>query len=154
MQIIRNSLSKKGKILRSLKQLGSSAQIHGIPRIFQTERLFFKVMWTVFFVFSFGAFTYSFFSILSSYFQYPVVSTIDIISEYSLPFPTVTFCSNNPTLKNYSLNDFIINCQYNSVFDCSTDKYFSVYYDQLQLRRCFRFNSGNNSNLINATRLI
>ena len=135
-------LLKKERIFQTLKQIGLTAQVHGIPRIFQAKKIFLKLMWTVFFICSVIAYTYFFTITLNSYFQYSVVSKIDLVSENPMTFPTITFCSNNPPTRNYSLNDFIIECKFNNIIDCSTDQYFQIYFEFSQFRTCYRFNSG------------
>jgi hypothetical protein len=149
---MKKSQSKKENFFASLKQVGLTAQVHGIPKIFNAEKMILKAMWAFFFICSVGAYAYFFTQTLCNYFQYFVVTNIDIVFENPMIFPTVTFCSANPPIKNYSLSDFVIECKYNNIIDCSTDQYFTVYFDIALKRNCFKFNSGQNSSLLYSTR--
>ena len=149
---MKKSQFKKEKIFESLKQVGLTAQVHGIPRIFHSEKMILKAMWAFFFICSVGAYAYFLIETLCNYLQYSVVTNIDLVFENPMLFPTVTFCAANPPIRNYSLSDFVIECKYNNIINCSTDQYFTVYFDNVQLRNCYKFNSGQNSSLLYSTR--
>ena len=100
------------KVKKSFEHLGLTAQSHGIPKIFNSERKLFKIMWLIFTVGSAGFCIFGLIRTVNDYFKYPVVTNINVITEIPTEFPAVKICSLMPTLKNYSLQDRIIKCEF------------------------------------------
>lgn len=66
--------------------------IQGLPNIFRTNYVMFKLMWTVSFLASAGACCYMATQNVFTYFNYDVVTVVKYIDETSDVFPQVTVC--------------------------------------------------------------
>ena len=92
------------KIRNVLHEIILSSTFHAIPNIIRSERLFFKIMWTLCFLLSFS---YCFTSIcrsINSFLDREIVTNIKIISEIPTQFPSVSFCNLNPFVTDYALD--------------------------------------------------
>lgn len=146
--MIKKPASQNKRILKSLKEIGLSAQAHGIPRIFGNERPFFKLLWILSFLASTSVFLYLFSKSIISYYDYLVVSRTEVINEVAIDFPTITICSSKP-IQDYSINDVIIYCKFNYFTDCAKEPYFrKVYNKTYDLKVCFEFNKGDENTSI------
>lgn len=129
--------TKSQKIKNKLISLIQDSTSHGLPNVFRTERLFFKIMWFTFFLISLAFGTWTIISSFIDFFNYDVVTQIDIVYEIPTQFPTVTF-HNLKTLKsNYSLAEILISCTYDNE-NCTSDDF------EQKDEKTFKFNSGKN----------
>ena len=129
------------QIKETLKELTISSTYQGLPSVLRTKRLFFKTMWTIFFI---GCASFCFFLIkdsIMSYLDYDVVTRIDLIQENPAPFPTITFCNLNKKYSKYNLNETLIDCTFGPSKCLSSE--FNWYFDPVN-GHCFMFNSGKN----------
>lgn len=77
-------------------QWSESSTSHGYPNIFKSKNLAVKIMWGLFFVSFTGIGTYMVVRGIFDYFKYEVTSTIRVLKNDTLTFPTVTICHTNP----------------------------------------------------------
>lgn len=146
-------ISQRKKLLKSLKELGLSAQIHGIPRIISNKYWILKSIWILSFLASTSVCFYFLHKSLKSYFDYSYVTNINIVDQNPMIFPTITICSQKPPIKDYNLSDIIISCFFDGI-DCSIEPFFIKSYNQTySIKSCYQFNSGfNNSPLLSSYR--
>ena len=65
---------------------------HGIPNIVRSQSYFLKIMWLLCFLVSSGGCAYLVYRSISNYFDYEVVTKINVVAEVPAPFPTISFC--------------------------------------------------------------
>ena len=130
--------TKREKIKNNITELILSSTSHGLPSVFRTERIFFKIMWFIFFLISLSIGLWTIINSILDYTSYAVVTQTDIIYEIPTQFPTVTFYNLKTQKTNYTLEEILISCTfddepcYASDFETSENK-------------IFKFNSGKNS---------
>lgn len=146
-------MSRTRNFLKSLKNIGNSAQVHGIPRIFGSEPLILKLVWILAFLGSVSVCIYFFQRTLIAYLGYPIVTNIYLVNENPMEFPTITICSLIPPIKSYNLSDTVYSCYYNHK-KCGFEPYFIKIPNQFQqYKTCYQFNSGyNNTPILNVTK--
>ena len=130
--------SKQNKIKKELHDLVISSTSHGLPNIFNSKTKFFKIMWTLFFSFSFGFCSFTIIETFRLYLSWEYVTNIDVIQEIPTEFPAITICNLNPFATDYAqsiLNDLIKQNQ--DVFDVNT--YEKMYTSSMELRILFLF---------------
>ncbi len=81
---------------------------HGIPRILKASGKFFTVFWLVFFLASLTSCTYFMVKNVVDYYQYEVITNINIMYDSKPEFPKITICSTALD------NSFIRYCAFNS----------------------------------------
>lgn len=146
-------MEKQKNILKSLKEIGLTAQVHGIPRIVSNERICLKFLWLVSFLVSASACFYLIQNSLRSFLSYPYLTNLAIVVENPMLFPTVTLCSRKPPVKVYNISDIIIKCEFSNI-DCSKEPFFIKTYDfGPSLKTCYQFNLGfKNGSLLSSYR--
>lgn len=127
----------KKRLRESLKELGKTAQVHGIPKIFNSKRLIFKCMWLVCFIGSVILCIFFLAKTVNEYLQYLAVTNIDVIKENPMQFPMITFCDISPPIKNYSIQEKVIECEFTEK-NCSED--FVMFFDEWMNESCIQFN--------------
>lgn len=93
--------SKNAKIKEILKETALSSTSHGIPNIVRSTSLLLKLMWATCLIVSTGLCSYLVVKSIMNYFEYEVVTKINVIYENPAPFPTVTFCNLRPFVGDY-----------------------------------------------------
>lgn len=138
------------KIKDSTVELILASTSHGLPSIFRSKRICFKVMWTVLFISSFSVCTYFVTSSILEYLNYEVVTSIELIYEIQSEIPTISFCGNQTNFGNKSIRSVVTNCQIQGDVRCRVEpeNFFEEYIDETY-DNCFRFNSGKNMNKSN-----
>ncbi len=121
--------SKKGKIIEKSIEIGLGSTSHGIPNIIKTERTCIKIMWLVFFLLSSSAGIFTIIQSFINYFNFDVVTSIKVINEMPLEFPTITFFILRNNRVNISLNDLIAECTFNT-FICDIPKDININKDK------------------------
>ena len=69
---------------------------HCYPKVFLYENKLVKCVWLVLFILLVGFTGYLLINILNDYFDYEVVSKIQVVNEVPTVFPAVTVCNTNP----------------------------------------------------------
>jgi len=121
--------SKKEKILEKSIEIGLGSTSHGIPNIIKSDEKCLKIMWLVFFLLSSSVGIYTIIQSFNNYFSFDVVTSIKVIKEMPVEFPTITFyiLRNNSISK--SLNDLISDCNFNT-FSCNISKDIKINEDK------------------------
>ncbi len=127
----------KTEIKTIINEYISQSTIHGISNVFKTKRLFAKVMWMIVTIVSTIYCIYLIAKSFSSYLEYEVVTRIDDWYKSPLEFPAVTFCNLNRPKTTYTLDQILIDCQFNSK-DCNSSDF--VTYIDIQYGECYKFN--------------
>ena len=130
--------TKGEKIKHNLTELILSSTSHGLPSVFRTERIFFKIMWFIFFLISLSIGLWTIVSSILDFLNYDVVTQVDVIYEIPTQFPTVTFNNLKSQKTNYTLEQILIYCSYDEQ-PCNVND-FEISDDKL----IFKFNSGFN----------
>lgn len=85
-------------IRRTLYDLASQSNVHGISFLVGNKSLPIKVIWAAAFLGLFGFATYQLYTIMTLYYSYPVQTKVKV--EFKpLPFPAVTICNMNTIRK-------------------------------------------------------
>ena len=81
---------------------------HGIRHLFVYKTKFLRIMWCLFILLAvlFGLYYIS--SNLREYFDYPVITNINIVSEQPMVFPAITICSLNYDYFRYNFSEILI----------------------------------------------
>ena len=116
-------------LLRQLEEWCLSTTTHAIPNICRSQYRFLKILWVIFFILSSSYCSYLISLSIQDYLKYPVTTTIQIINEPSVVFPTISICNLNP----FITNNPNISAKYASIleeanikFDQSPDLYQSA----------------------------
>ncbi len=70
----------------------SDTTVQAIPKILKVKETFSKFFWSVFFILSSASCGYFIYLNLGGYFEYQVITNINVIEASVLPFPKVTIC--------------------------------------------------------------
>ena len=100
-----------GLILRSkILNLIETSTSHGLPNIVRSSRISMKILWTVCFLAAFGVCIWMIQQSVSDFLSYETVSKIEVITEASPVFPTVSICNVNPltTTDAQNLVEFVL----------------------------------------------
>ena len=110
------------KIKKKIKQLLLVSTSHGLPNVFRTNRIIFKIMWLSLFMIStfFGIKTVI--STVKTYLNYEIVSNIDVIAEIPTDFPALTIINLRNKKSNIPLSEIMILCNFN-LEECKEDDF-------------------------------
>lgn len=98
------SKSVKTDLIKVLKKYVSESYVHGLPRVFKSEKnLLVKSLWLTFILVNFGVCCFYVYSNILEFLNYEVITKIETISEVPKIFPKTTICNNNPFVSNYSM---------------------------------------------------
>ena len=102
---------KRSRIFKKILDLGESSVIHGIPKIFKSNRVIIKLVWLLCLFVAISCCLYAMSSNINEYLSYDVSTNIKIITESKTEFPTVTVCNINPltTTDGLELMQYIAN---------------------------------------------
>jgi hypothetical protein len=112
----RNSKSnnkKIEKIKKKTKELIMASTSHGLPNIFRTNRIIFKLMWFILFLLSTALGINTVIGTVNTYLNYEIVTKIDVITEIPTNFPAITIINLRNKKMNISLNELMIYCNFN-----------------------------------------
>jgi hypothetical protein len=139
--------------LNKITDLLIKSTAYGLPRVFQSKRLFFKLFWFTFLLTGIAASIFVTLEAFYSYFEFDTITKIESVYEQPMNFPTITFC---PYITKQVLIDTVIfGKKLPEIFDlkhtvsgCSfklDDKncisnYLAIF--PTPLGECFTFNSG------------
>jgi hypothetical protein len=73
--------SKLNRIRKCFKEGIMNSTIHALPKIMTTDKFYFKIMWSLFFVVSFGFNIQLIFKCITDYLSYETITKIDVESE-------------------------------------------------------------------------
>ncbi len=132
-------MNKTEKIKKCLKKTCQTANAHGIPKIFNSDRAIIKTLWIICLLICASVCIWMLIQTVDSFLEHTVVTNIDIKPEMPSPFPSIKICSLIPTLRNYTLKERIISCKFNGIYDCTND--FVLYFDYYIHQMCLKFNT-------------
>ena len=117
--------------------------VHGLPNILRAEYKFLKLAWTLMLIVSIAVCVYFVNRSVSDYFDYDIVTNINLIYEHEVEFPTISFCSE--TGFQQPIEKIITSCNFDFDSSCmlNPSEYFSKFIDPIN-GLCYRFNSGLN----------
>ena len=102
------------ELIKSIQSTFESSSIHAIPNIIIRKSFILKLFWFISLILSTGCCFWFMTDSINDYFQYDVVTKIDIKYQNELVFPIIGICNQNPFKKNLSLfEDQSIGLNYN-----------------------------------------
>ena len=119
LQNTKNEQKIKLILLKQLEEWCLSSTTHAIPNICRSQYKLLKIMWLIFFLLSAGYCSYLIALSVQNYFSYPVTTTVQIINDPSVVFPTISICNLNPFITNNST----ISSKYASILDAAKIKF-------------------------------
>jgi len=119
--------------------LGSTA--HGLPNILRSKQIFIKIIWFIFIICSVCFGSYFVLDNILDFLKYKTTTTISVISEDRVIFPTISFCG-HPTI-DASLEETVMSVRYDNIYVNNFSKIFNVFNDPVY-GKCFIYNSGKN----------
>lgn len=157
--------SKLEKVKKAAEKLVKTSSVFGLPRVFQTESIYMKILWLLMIFISgfFGLYVIG--KNLADFFKYDKVTVINQVYPESIIFPSITLCdnSNNPNISNRiislefkgkKLNDSESDAELfklDEEFDClriNGSKLEMNLNDSLKQSLVLRFNSSINDSLL------
>ena len=132
------------KIINKISNILTYSTAHGIPHLIRAKKIFFKLMWFTFTLISACLGSYFVIDNILDYLKYKTVTTIDVINEFESQFPTLSFCG-YPDL-NSTLDELILQVRFDKIhLRDNFSQVFEQFTDNI-LGKCYRYNSGRNSN--------
>ena len=126
------------RIMKIAEDLILSSTCHGIPNIIRAKKNYFLIiMWSISVLVCSGYLFYLTLSLIGSYLNYPVITSIDVFNESPTLFPTVTFCNLNDYSHKDLLNATLISCRLNNRI-CNKSDFSQVTINAYGT--CLRFN--------------
>ncbi len=74
-------VSKQSRIRKCFKEMIMHSTIHALPKIIKADKFYFKIMWILFFIISFGFNFQLLIRIVNDYLLYETITAINIGSE-------------------------------------------------------------------------
>jgi len=125
-------------------ELLESSSLPGLSILIKSKQIIVKIVWFIFIVFLMSLSIKCVIETIKTYYEYQVVTNINVISEQTLPFPTVSFCMNSKIKPNISnLNNVLLSCNFEQS-TCNSSDFEIQYYPDKSFSMCLRFNSGKN----------
>ena len=134
-------MKKWTKIKKRISDQLLSSTAHGLPNILRTKQIFIKIIWFIFLIFSTCVGSYFVIDNIIDYLKYKTTTTISIVNENSVEFPTVSFCG-HPAI-NTSLEETIMSVRYENIYVKNFSKVFYAFNDSV-FGKCYRYNAGKN----------
>ncbi len=134
------------EIKKNLIEILSESTAYGLPKMFKSKHIFFKIFWLAFILFGSIASIYFIIDSIQNYLKYEVIPKTEIIHQSQIIFPTITFCSSDKSFN----KDLIDYCSFNKE-EKNCKEYFQMYYATWYNAvawynsNCLQFNSGKNS---------
>lgn len=98
---------KIGKFKTVFKDWLASSSCHGYPRVLENDKILF-MFWIIFPTLAASGAIFFITSTITSYLNYEVVTNINVYSENSAVFPSVSICNQNPFVTDYA-SDYVQN---------------------------------------------
>ena len=100
-------------IKQKSKEIVMASTCHGLPSVFRTKRIFFKIMWLSLFIISTLLGINTVIGTVNTYLNYEIVTKIDVITEIPTDFPAITIINLRNRKINITLNELMIYCNFN-----------------------------------------
>jgi hypothetical protein len=121
---------KQKKIIEKSIEIALDSSSHGIPNMFRNEKTCLKLMWIMLFLTGTSMGIYTCVNSIFSYFNYEVVTSINVINEIPTEFPAITFFIQRNNKVKISLNKLINECKFNTLSCNVTENYFKTNRDK------------------------
>ena len=131
-------------MIEKCKELLESSSLPGVPILTRSRQVLTRIVWLIFIlIFVCLSIKYVIESV-QSYYEYELVTNINVYREKESQFPAVSFCMNliEKGIDIASLNEVIVYCKFDGNQCNATD--FEITRDPSG-RMCYRFNSGKNA---------
>ncbi len=96
-------MTKSRKLKDIFKECLSGTTGHGIPNIIKTEYVCLKIFWVVVWLIGLGLTIYIVSKSIMDYFDFDIISQIQIINDRPQLFPKVTICNTDPFVTDNSI---------------------------------------------------
>jgi len=133
-------------ITENLSDMLSQSTVYGLPKVFNSKRIFFKIFWIIYFI---GASIFTISQVSSAinrYYDHEVLTQIKSIYQQPMDFPTISFCPIKPfAFENKSLKSILTHCK--DFYDDDCGENFEKYFESFESETygtCYRYNSGRN----------
>ena len=154
-QIQKMKISLFQECIYEIKFTAEASSLHGIPNLTSISKVFAKsvryklltIIWLLCLLASYSACAWFLFTSIVNYFNYDVVTNIQITYLNKIIFPVVSICNYMDGRFAYSptsIKNMILICLYN-LNNCDYENDFE-YYRDVNLGACFRYNSGRSFN--------
>jgi len=133
--------------MEKLKNLLELSSLPGVPTLLKAKYKLVSFIWLISIIFLSVSTIFLIITEIKSYFDYKIITNIDVIREDESQFPTVSFClrytnNNNNSINQFELKNILTNCQFNLIQCNWTDfEVYSLTFNNVT-EKCFRFNSG------------
>ena len=115
---------------------------HGIPKIARSERLIFKIMWTICVLVSIMGCLFFFVTSTIDYLKFDFFTKIQVTKEASLELPALTICP-YPQHKRINIENMLFYCNFNGTYNCTNDfEVIKIPFDLGGSIQCLKFNGG------------
>ncbi len=88
--------AKKKALITAISTTFDSSSIHSFPNIIENTSKTIKFIWIISFIISLAICTYTIYESITSYFDYEVISRINVKNEGYIDFPMIKICNINP----------------------------------------------------------
>ena len=139
--ILKNDANKlESKTIRkAFDDLVLSTSCHGIPNLFRTDSALLRIIWIIFLIVSTGACGWMITKSVKDFFEYDIITKIEIKQENEMTLPAMTLCVERKCYNdNYSPREiYALTCEFNVNSSCINNFQYNNYHDQT----CITFNS-------------
>lgn len=102
MSADKSDLCFKDKLLNKIVSKSKRTSIHAIPGFTRSSSKIVNIIWILAFLLSTSYCCISIINIISSYFSYDVLITMEVVDRVPVDFPAVTVCNLNPFDRRYA----------------------------------------------------
>jgi hypothetical protein len=140
--------NNSSQIKEKIRDYLQSSSIHGLPNIVRANGKLFQIIWLISFIISACLCVFYTFQTISEYLSFNTITTFKLVSLDQTLFPTVSFCA-NPSF-NGSIDNIIMSTQFENVEATNYSQIFEEF-NHINYGKCFRYNYGNEINLVSST---
>ena len=81
--------------------------LHGLPNVFRTKYILFKIVWVILFLTALGVSIYFVYNTIEEYLRYEVTTLVRSINVDEMDFPVITICNVNQISNQKGLDHFL-----------------------------------------------
>ena len=136
-------MSKLDRIKQASLTTILTSTSHGIPNIVRTDRLGFKIMWTIVVILAGVACGYFIFKNVSDFLQFDYFTKTELINERPMRLPAITICVDS--VAPFDFEKAFILCKTNVLYcDSNHFELLTLFSDAGAAYQCLRLNGGKN----------
>jgi hypothetical protein len=102
-------LSRSFQLRNKSYQFFANISIPGIPSLFRTERMLYRLIWAILIILSFTAGFYNIADLKNDFFKYEVISNVERLTPENFTFPPISICTGGYYKRSYFKNNTLIN---------------------------------------------